>query len=89
MSSLAASNVGIRERGSIEPGYFADLVLFDPATVKDNADFGPPGAAQRLATGIQTVWVNGQIVFDAGKTDRSLSGKGDSARRRPSSSSLL
>jgi N-acyl-D-amino-acid deacylase len=67
MSSLAASNVGIRERGSIEAGYYADLVLFDPATVKDNADFGPPGAAQRLATGVQTVWVNGQIVFDAGK----------------------
>src|SRR6185503_2547320 len=54
MSSLAASNVGIRERGSIEPGYFADLVLFDPTTVKDNADFGPPGTAQRLATGVQT-----------------------------------
>lgn len=75
MSSLAASNVGIRERGSIEPGYYADLVLFDPATVKDNADFGPPGAAQRLATGIQTVWVNGQIVFDSGKPSGAYPGK--------------
>ena len=75
MSSLAASNVGIRERGSIEPGFYADLVLFDPATVKDNADFGPPGAAQRLATGIQTVWVNGQIVFDSGKPSGAYPGK--------------
>jgi len=75
MSSLAASNVGIRERGSIEPGYFADLVLFDPTTVKDNADFGPPGTAQRLATGVQTVWVNGQVVFDGGKATGAYPGK--------------
>jgi N-acyl-D-amino-acid deacylase len=75
MSSQAASNVGIRERGSIEPGYYADLVLFDPATVKDNADFGPPGAAQRLASGVQTVWVNGQVVFDGGKPSGAYPGK--------------
>ena len=75
MSSLAATNVGIRQRGLIEPGYFADLVLFDPAIVKDNADFGPPGTAQRIATGVQTVWVNGQIVFDGGKTTGTYPGK--------------
>jgi N-acyl-D-amino-acid deacylase len=75
MSSLAATNVGIRERGLIEPGYFADLVLFDPATVKDNSDFGPPGTAQRLASGVQTVWVNGQIVFDNGKVSGAYPGK--------------
>jgi N-acyl-D-amino-acid deacylase len=75
MSSLAAMNVGIRERGLIEPGYFADLVLFDPAAVKDNADFGPPGTAQRLASGVQTVWVNGQMVFDNGKVTGAYPGK--------------
>lgn len=67
MSSLAATNVGIKNRGTIEPGYYADLVLFDPATVTDKADFGPPGAAQAVAVGIQTVWVNGRVVFDNGK----------------------
>ena len=64
MSSLAASNVGLKRRGAIEPGYFADLVLFDPATVTDNATFATP---QAQATGIHTVWVNGEIVFNAGK----------------------
>jgi N-acyl-D-amino-acid deacylase len=75
MSSLAAANVGIRERGLIEPGYYADLVLFDPGTVKDNAEFGPTGAAQRLASGIQTVWVNGQVVFADGKPSGAYPGK--------------
>lgn len=63
MSSLAATNVGILRRGSIEVGYFADLVLFDPATVTEHATFDAP---QARATGVQTVWVNGAIVFDAG-----------------------
>lgn len=75
MSSLAAANVGIRERGLLEPGYFADLVLFDPSTVKDHADFGPPGTAQRVASGIRRVWVNGQMVFDAGKPTGAYPGK--------------
>ena len=72
MSSLAASNVGLTQRGAIEPGYFADLVLFDPATVTDHASFETP---QAQATGIQTVWVNGAIVFDAGKSTGHFSGR--------------
>ena len=65
MTSLAASNVGLDRRGAIASGYFADLVLFDPSTVTDRADFGN---AQAQAAGIHTVWVNGQIVFRDGKT---------------------
>ncbi len=72
MSSLAASNVGVAKRGSIEPGYFADLVLFDPASVTDHASFETP---QALSTGIQTVWVNGAIVFDSGKPAGRYSGR--------------
>lgn len=64
MTSLAADNVGLRNRGRIAPGYFADLVLFDPAVVADRADFGK---AQAQAVGVHTVWVNGQIVFQDGK----------------------
>jgi N-acyl-D-amino-acid deacylase len=72
MSSLAAANVGLKSRGSIEPGYFADLVLFDPATVTDKATFDTP---QAQATGVHTVWVNGQIVFESGRTTGKYSGR--------------
>ena len=72
MSSLAASNVGFSKRGRIAPNYFADLVLFDPAVVADRADFGK---AQAQAVGIKTVWVNGQVVFQDGKTTNLYSGR--------------
>lgn len=71
MSSLAAANVGLGSRGRVVVGAFADLVLFDPATVADRADFG---RAQAPAVGIRTVWVNGQIVFQDGKTTGMHSG---------------
>jgi N-acyl-D-amino-acid deacylase len=72
MSSLAAQNVGIAERGIIEPGYFADLVLFDPATVIDRATFDDP---QALATGVSTVWVNGEVVFENGAATANAPGR--------------
>jgi len=71
MTSLAADNVGIVNRGRLAAGYFADLVLFDPATVADRADFGQ---AQAQAVGVRTVWVNGQVVFADGKTTGTYSG---------------
>jgi hypothetical protein len=55
--SLAADRVGIKDRGRLVPGAYADLVLFDPATVIDRATTSDPHA---LATGIERVWVNGQ-----------------------------
>jgi N-acyl-D-amino-acid deacylase len=73
MTSLAAANMGFSKRGLIAPGYFADLVLFDPATVTDNSTFQAPQAS---ASGIATVWVNGQIVFDAGSTTGRHPGRG-------------
>lgn len=72
MSALAAANVGIRNRGRIAPGYFADVVLFDANTVADRADFGK---AQAPAAGIHTVWVNGEIVFQEGTTTRARPGR--------------
>jgi N-acyl-D-amino-acid deacylase len=72
MSSLSAANVGLPNRGRIAPGYFADLVLFDPALVADRADFGK---AQAQAVGVHTVLVNGQIVFQDGKTTGVHSGR--------------
>ena len=72
MSSLAAANVGITNRGRVAPGFFADLVLFEPAVIADRADFGK---AQAQAVGVRTVWVNGQIVFQDGKTTAVYSGR--------------
>jgi N-acyl-D-amino-acid deacylase len=65
MTTLSAANTGIIDRGRIAPASFADLVLFDPATVADRADFGK---AQEIAAGIHSVWVNGEVVFKDGKT---------------------
>jgi N-acyl-D-amino-acid deacylase len=72
MSSLAAANVGLPNRGRIAPGYLADLVLFDSAVVGDRADFG---TAQAQAVGVRTVWVNGRVVFHDGKTTGVYSGR--------------
>jgi N-acyl-D-aspartate/D-glutamate deacylase len=60
MTSLAAENAGIKNRGLIAPGYFADLVLFDPDTIIDNATIENSNA---ISTGINHVWVNGKIVY--------------------------
>ena len=72
MTTLAAANVGIANRGALKAGNFADLVLFDPTTVADRADFGH---AQDQAVGVKTVWVNGQIVFNDGRTTKTTSGR--------------
>ncbi|MDQ6827678.1 MAG: D-aminoacylase [Gemmatimonadota bacterium] len=71
MSSLAARNVGLVNRGRIAPGYFADLVLLDPATVLDRAT---PAEPQAVSTGITRVWVNGTQVFADGRATGALPG---------------
>ena len=60
MTALAAEHTGIKNRGVIAPGYYADLVLIDPATVKDNSTIQNPKA---LSDGILKVWVNGVLVY--------------------------
>ncbi len=65
MTSLSAANAGLTSRGLIQPGYFADLVLFDPATVLDQATTDDP---ELLSNGIEWVCVNGTLVFHSGVT---------------------
>ena len=65
MTSLAAQNVGIEGRGRIAPGFYADVVLFNPRTVSDRAT---PTDPQAVSVGIERVWVNGKVVYAAGKT---------------------
>ena len=72
MTGLSAEHTGIQNRGIIAPGYYADLVLFDPETVKDNAAIGNNKA---LSTGIETIWVNGKIVYFGGKPSGALPGR--------------
>ena len=77
MTSLAMQRVGINDRGLLRPGMFADITVFDPNTVIDNATFEQP---QQLATGVNYVIVNGVPVLDGGKVTGSLPGR---ALRRP------
>lgn len=63
MTSMPAARFSLKDRGTIAPGLKADLVLFDPATVRDRSTFEQPRA---LATGIRKVWVNGGLVWDGG-----------------------
>ena len=72
MTSLAAEHMGIKDRGRITPGMFADLVLFDPATVIDRAT---PADPHLVSVGIARVWVNGAEVFADGKTTTARPGK--------------
>ena len=64
MTSFPAANLGIRQRGSLKPGYFADVVVFDPAKVQDHATFAKP---QQLSTGVRDVFVNGVQVLKDGQ----------------------
>ena len=72
MTSLSAANLGIANRGMIKPGYSADLVLFDPATVIDRSTIKDSRA---LSAGIHTVWVNGVIAFEKGGTTAKRAGR--------------
>ena len=72
MTSLPAAHVGIRRRGTIAPGNYADLVLLDPATVLDRST---PDAPHELSSGIREVWVNGGRVWKDGKPTGRRSGR--------------
>ncbi|MFM9840426.1 MAG: serine hydrolase [Cyclobacteriaceae bacterium] len=71
MTGQAAEQLGIKQRGIIAPGYFADLVLFNPATVMDNATITDHSA---LSKGIEMVWVNGKLVYNQQKAVGNYSG---------------
>ncbi len=72
MTSLAADHMGIKDRGRLLPGAYADLVLFDPAKVIDRATTTEPHA---LSVGIERVWVNGRIVFAGGAASGAKPGR--------------
>ncbi|HKI03623.1 MAG TPA: D-aminoacylase [Thermoanaerobaculia bacterium] len=72
LTSLPASNLKIRERGLLKEGYFADIVVFDPAKVQDHATFDKP---HQYSTGVQHVFVNGVQVLRDGEPTGAAAGR--------------
>ena len=72
LTSLPAGNLGIAGRGSLEPGYFADVVIFDPETIIDHATYEDP---HQYATGMVHVFVNGAQVLADGEHTGALPGQ--------------
>ncbi|CAG0997639.1 D-aminoacylase [Burkholderiales bacterium] len=64
MSELPAAIFGIPERGRLEPGFFADVVTFDPKRIRDVATFDAPGVESE---GVETLIVNGVVSIDGGR----------------------
>jgi N-acyl-D-amino-acid deacylase len=72
LSSLPAENLGLDRRGRLVPGHFADVVVFDPATVEDRATFETP---HRYSVGVRDVLVNGVLVLRDGEHTGALPGR--------------
>jgi N-acyl-D-amino-acid deacylase len=64
LAALPAQNLGLANRGMLEPDYFADVVVFDPAKVQDHATYDKP---HQYATGVLHVFVNGTQVLKDGE----------------------
>jgi N-acyl-D-amino-acid deacylase len=76
MTSLPADRFGLRDRGRLAPGAFADLVVFHPTTIRDTATYGDPHV---FPVGIRTVVVNGHVAWIDG--DATIQRAGHSLRR--------
>jgi len=72
LTLLPAENLKLRGRGALRPGYFADVVVFDPAAVQDHATFDRP---HQYATGVTHVFVNGVQVLRDGEHTGALPGR--------------
>lgn len=73
MTGLSASEFNLTGRGFIRPGYQADLVLFSPDEVRDNASFTDP---KQRSAGIHRVWVNGHLSYQSDGQQYQLTGSG-------------
>jgi N-acyl-D-amino-acid deacylase len=64
ITAFPAENLKLHRRGMLRPGYYADVVIFDPARIQDHATFEKP---HQLATGVVHVFVNGAQVLRDGE----------------------
>jgi len=72
LTSFPASNLRIQGRGQLSPGYFADIVVFDPTAIQDHATYEEP---HQYATGMHHVWVNGTRVLADGNHTGAMPGR--------------
>ncbi len=72
LTSLPASNINIRKRGTLTPGYYADVVIFDPEKVQDHATFEN---AHQYSTGMVHVFINGVQVLKDGEHTNARPGR--------------
>jgi N-acyl-D-amino-acid deacylase len=72
LTSLPAANLGLTDRGTLAAGRYADVVVFDPATIADRATFEKP---HQYAVGVKHVFVNGVAVLKDGEHTGALPGR--------------
>lgn len=72
LTTLPATNLGLKGRGALKPGHFADIVVFDPAKVADRATFENP---HQYSVGVRDVFVNGVAVLKDGEHTRATPGR--------------
>ena len=72
LTTLPASNLGIKDRGALKPGYYADVVVFDPATIADLSTFEKP---HQYSIGMRDVFVNGVAVLRSGEHSGATPGR--------------
>lgn len=72
-SGLPADILHLPQRGYLKPGYYADVVVFDPESFRDTANFDKP---HQYATGVRYLFVNGKLAVDGGKVTNVLAGRG-------------
>ncbi|HYC92558.1 MAG TPA: D-aminoacylase [Thermoanaerobaculia bacterium] len=72
LTSLPAANLGIPDRGALQPGFFADVVIFDPNTIAAHSTFADP---RQYATGVQHVFVNGTQILRNGEHTNAKPGR--------------
>ncbi len=72
MTAMPAQRLGLQERGRIAPGMFADIAVYNPRTVQDNATFADP---HRLSSGIEHVLVNGRLAWTADALTDTMAGR--------------
>ena len=72
LTTLPATNLGIENRGALKPGYYADVVVFDPATIADRSTFEAP---HQYSVGVRDVFVNGTQVLKDGEHSGATPGR--------------
>ena len=71
-SGLPADILKLPERGYLKTGYYADVVVFDPKSYRDQATFDQP---HQYAAGVRYLLVNGKVTLEEGKYNTALAGK--------------